>query len=86
MATASIVFDRPSYGPTDPIGFTVTVDVPMTDVTTVTGSVELPGGEHLPATSVTTVSGVYGPFTASGYTVAQDPEDPSRFVATPIGG
>jgi hypothetical protein len=82
-ATATIVFDRDSYGPADDIHFQVQVSVPMTETRTVTGAVKLPDGTSLPAESTTTVHGVYGPFTADGYTVVQDSADPSRFTATP---
>lgn len=85
MATATLNFDHDSYGPADPITFTVTVDAPMTAVTAVHGTVELPDGTALPADAVTTVHGVYGPFTAPGYTVVQDAVDPAKFVATPGG-
>jgi hypothetical protein len=86
MATATLTFDQPSYGPGDTIGFTVTVDAPMTSTATVTGTVELPGGTELPAVDTRTVVGIYGPFTCDGYTVTQNPTDPSRFTATPTGG
>lgn len=86
MTTATLTFDRDTYGPGDTIGFTVTVDAPMAVVTAVHGTVETPGGVLLPADSTTTVHGLYGPFTAAGYTIVQDPEDPATFTATPVDG
>ena len=83
MATATITFDQPSYSPSGVVHFTVSVDAPMTDTRTFTGSVELADGTVLPATSQTTVTGLYGPFTADGYTVAQDTDNPAAFTATP---
>jgi len=83
-ATATLTFDQPDgYDVGDVIHFQVAVSVPMAKTTTVTGSVELPDGTELPAESTTTVHGTYGPFVAEGYTVAQDPDDPSRFTLTP---
>jgi hypothetical protein len=83
MPTATLTFDQPSYGPTDVIHFVVSVDVPMTKTMMVSGGIETPDGAELPATSTTVVHGLYGPFTADGYTVEQDPADPSRFTLTP---
>ena len=81
--TATIRFDKDSYAPGETIGFQVLVDQPMTSTITVSGSVELPAGEALPATSTTTISGLYGPFTAPGFVVSQNAADPSRFTAVP---
>lgn len=80
---ARITFSKPSYQPGETIDFEVTVDEPMSSTVTVDGHVTLPDGTVLPATSTTTVDGVYGPFTASGYTVTQDPDDPAHFTAAP---
>lgn len=78
-----VKFDKDSYAPGETIGFQVVVDQPMTSTITLSGSVELPSGETLPATSTTTISGLYGPFTAPLFVVTQDEADPSRFTATP---
>lgn len=80
---AHITFGKASYQPGETIGFTVTVDEPMSKTVTVTGEVVTPGGDHLPATCDTTVYGTYGPFTAEGYVVTPDPADPAHFLATP---
>lgn len=83
MTTVTLTFDQSSYGPADTIHFQVSVSAPMTSAVTVAGHVTLPDGTSLPAESTTTVHGTYGPFTADGYTVTQDPADPSKFTLTP---
>lgn len=85
---STIAFDKTSYGPSDPITFTVNPGQPMTAVVTVAGTTELPDGTVLPAETTTTVSGIYGPFTVSSdagvtYAVTQDPDDPAVWHASP---
>jgi hypothetical protein len=82
-----VEFDQASYRHGDTIRFQVLVEgaSPVVDVVEFTGSVTLPGGEVRPvSTSVDVVDGpVFGPFTAAGYRVEQDPYDPSHYTATP---
>lgn len=86
MSTASLAFDKSSYAPSDVITVTLSTDAPMTSEITVSGSVEAADGTDLPATSTTTVHGVYALDPVDGYTVAQDAANPAVFTLTPDGG
>lgn len=86
--TVSVQFSKTTYGPTEPIHFQVLVEGEETTTTTdvtVNGSVVLPGANTVPVSGVTQVvdGTTYGTFAADGYTVEQDPVDPSRYTATP---
>lgn len=86
MSNVSLMFDKDSYGPQDVITFAVSVDDFMTETYTIQGEMTIPGiGVQLPCVTTTTVSGLYGPFAASGYTIAQDDVDAAVFHATPNG-
>lgn len=87
MATTTFNFDKPSYGPREDFNFTVTVDVPMTSTSTVTGTIELPDGTILPAEDDRTVFGVYGPFTTQdpNCVITQDPINPALFHGHWVG-
>lgn len=87
----ALVFDKAVYRPGEPIQFQVVVEGEPTTVTetvTVNGSVVLPGQNTVLVSGSTTVVDeiTYGAFAADGYTVAQDPVDPSRYTATPSAG
>lgn len=89
--TARVEFSKTSYGPTEPIGFQVVVEGEPTSVSrdvTVTGSVVLPAQSPQQVSGTTQVveGSTFGPFTAPGYDVVQDPAEPSRFTATPTAG
>ncbi|MDH6460106.1 hypothetical protein M2302_000257 [Micromonospora sp. A200] len=89
--TIRVDFDQPSYGPDDPIRFQVVVEGEPATVTrdvTFTGEVTLPAQapQQVSATTQIVEGTVYGPFTAPGYDVAQDPTDPTQYTATPNGG
>lgn len=84
-------FDQPTYGSGDPIRFQVVVEGEPAAVTrdvTFAGEVTLPAQAPQPVSGTTQVveTAAYGPFTAPGYTVAQDPTDPTQYPATPNGG
>lgn len=83
-----VEFDQPSYAPGDPIRFQVVVEGEPTIVSSeevFTGTVTLPGQPSQEVTGVATVveTTVYGAFTNPNYEVVQDPQDPSRYAATP---
>ncbi|MGC4886711.1 hypothetical protein [Micromonospora sp. DT227] len=87
--TVRVEFDKTSYSPIEPIKFQVVIEGEPTMVTktvTVNGTVTLPGATTQDVSGITTVvdKTVYGPFTADGYDVVQDPADPSRYTATPV--
>jgi hypothetical protein len=93
VTTATLRFDAPdaTYTEGDPITFTVEVDANMDaqvkDVT-FTGSVAVPGLGSFEASGtahVTIPGGRYGAFSAPGYVVLQDPDNPAMFHATPAG-
>lgn len=84
-------FDQPTYGPDDVIRFQVAVEGEPTSVSrdvTFTGTVTLPAQspQEVSGTAQVVEDASYGPFTAPGYTVVQDPADPSSYTATPTGG
>lgn len=88
--SASLVFGKTAYLADETITFQVVVDpATFTKDVTFTGAVTEPG--QATATTVTgtvpvTDNAEYGQFSAPGYTVAQDPDDPSRYTATPTVG
>lgn len=84
-------FDQPTYGPTDIIRFQVVVEGDPASVerdVTFTGEVTLPAQapQQVSGTIQVVEDAAYGPFTADGYTVVQDPTDPTQYTATPNGG
>jgi hypothetical protein len=85
VSTASLTFDKTQYTPSEVITVTWSTDAPMTETLTVTGSVEAADGTDLPATSTTTIHGVYSLDPVAGYTVAQSPDNPAVFTLTPAG-
>ena len=84
--TVEIVFDKPAYAADEPVtGRVVVTDGLPTEDVYVTASVTA-DGVPVTATAVTAVvvaPVTYDRVTAPGYRVTQDPDDPSRFVATP---
>lgn len=87
----SIVFDKPEFRADEPITFRTVVEDETAEVrrqVTVAASVALPDQSPIEVQGTTTVVERvwYGPAAVDGYTVTQDPADPSRYTATPNAG
>lgn len=82
----SLAFTKAGYDPDEPIEFQVVVEGPTetTRTVTFTGTVTMPEAAPTPVSGSTTVVDrvEYGAFAADGYSVTQDPADPSRYTAT----
>lgn len=86
--TVRVQFSKDNYAPDEPIAFQVVIEGEVTSVSrdvTVNGVVVLPGQGGVPVSGTTQVIDdvSYGTFAADGYDVTQDPDDPSRYTATP---
>ncbi|MEV1315379.1 hypothetical protein AB0J14_04760 [Micromonospora arborensis] len=91
LVPVRVEFDQETYGANDTIRFQVVIDGDLPEVNTeevFTGTVTLPGQQPERVSGVARVAAAvaYGPFTSDRYEVVQDPDNPSRFTATPEDG
>lgn len=80
----SIQFDKDQFAPGEPITgqVVVTSEVPPPVDVEFTAQVTVgPAAGQVTGTARVATAVVYGPVTAPGYQVTQDPTDPARFIA-----